>query len=247
MELKWPPMITVRPGSGSHTAGRRLYWPEYHVSLVVPPACSAETNEISAAIRSDPPGLAANLTLHDTADWLASGWMDESFREMNEDLQPAEPEETILTVLSKRFGSRTMAGYKVKSDDVFRNGVSAMLFGPVGRAADLTRFKTQLFDSVRFVHDGALTEDQVQEAVLQFLNIGAKTGGDLFLYLDRHFYVMRNDVMEVVRVLAGQAEKEGHPSAPRSTSRWKVLQDARKVADEGDWDQTLADLRASGT
>ena len=53
--------------------------------------------------------------------------------------------------------------------------------------------------------------------------------------------------MEVVGTLARQAEKERHPSAPRSTSRWKVLQEARQVADEGDWDQTLADLRASGS
>jgi hypothetical protein len=247
MELKWPRMVTVRPGSASHAAGRRLHWPEYHVSLVVPPACSAETNEISASITSDPPGLTANLLHHDTGDWLASGWMDESFRQMNEDLEPTEPAETVLSVVSRRFGSRSLAGYKVQSDDVFRNGTSAMLFGPADRAADLARFKIQLFDSVRFVHTGALTEDQVKQAVLQYLNVGAQTGGDLFLYLDRHFYVMRNDVMEIVRILAGQAEKEGHPSAPRSTSRWKVLQEARKLADEGDWDRTLADLRASGS
>jgi hypothetical protein len=246
MDLKWPSMITVRKGSGTHTAGERLYWPDYHLSLVVPPFCSALTNEASAYVTSGPPVLAATLEHHDSGDWLVSTWMDEGFSQDREELKPAGALETVLGVVSRRFTSQTMSGFKARSDDVYRNGVSGRLFGPKEHAANLSTFKEAIFASVRFVHQGVLTEEQVRKAVVGFVNVEAGTIGDLYRYLDRHFYVMRDDVMEVFGTFTRQVEKEGHPGAARATACWDVLQKARRAADEGTWDRTLAGVRGSG-
>ena len=88
-------------------------------------------------------------------------------------------------------------------------------------------------ESVRFVHLTPLSEEQVQKAVASFANVDAATGRDLFLYLDCHFYVLRNDVMDTFRILTHQAEKEGHPGAPRLTPRWEVLKEARRIVSAG--------------
>jgi hypothetical protein len=243
MELKWPDMVEARQDEIYRTAGQRVHWPEYHLSVAVPPSCSLEAGQIYCAVSTEPARFVLPLSLHKTSDWLVSGWLDEAWDESGEQLRPTAPTQTVLDAEFRSFASTSYTGYKITVNDEFRNGASAKTTGPTIRTRALWRFVTRVADSIRFVHLEALTEEQVIAIATAFFNVGASTGSELFLYIDRHFHVMRNDVMEVVQAVSSQMEVEGHPGVQRSKSRWEVLQQARQIADKGDWGRTIADLR----
>ena len=247
MKLKWPAMVTFRRDETKvyRTAGQRLYWAEHELSLVVPRACSAEAGQGYCRIRSEPQALQALLMLHKPSDNLVSYWLDEEFEDEGEELKPVEPRQTRLDVLSRRFASGSRVAYKVKVDDVVGNGISAFFTAPAARAEDLSTLLSQVVDSVRFVQFHSLAGDHLRKAVYAFVNSRAKTSDELFLYLNRHFYMMQDEAMDPVRLLTEDFEKEGRPGAQRLAEMWRFLKMARQLVDDGQWDQTIADLRTA--
>ena len=85
----------------------------------------------------------------------------------------------------------------------------------------------------------------MRAAVLGFVNCHASTVEDLYRYINRHFYVLQEDVMDPVRLLVEDAEKEGRQGASTLRQMWELLKEARRLADAGTWDKTLADARAA--
>jgi hypothetical protein len=241
MDLKWPKMTVIRPGA-SYSAGERLYWPDYRFSLRVPPACTCDAGEIYAFLRSSEKGLEALVNVHKPSAWLVRGWLDEPFTADRDRLEPVATAESRLGVNSRRFASASTAGYKMTVDDPFRYRASAMLTGPVDRARDLSLLLRQVVGSIRFVNQDPLDEQQQQQAILPWLNSDASDEDEVLLYIDRHFYLLRNDLMDVVGRLARQAEIDRHPMAERIGPLWAVLQRARQIADRGAWDQSIAAL-----
>jgi len=88
----------------------------------------------------------------------------------------------------------------------------------------------------------ALNEEQHRQAILPWLNIDASDSDEVLLYIDRHFYLLRDDIMDTVRRLARQAEIDRDPIAKRIRPLWDVLQRARQFADRGTWDDSIAAL-----
>jgi hypothetical protein len=241
MDVKWPKMIVIRPGT-SYSAGERLYWPEYHLSLRVPPTYACDAGQIYAFFRSSEGGLEALLNVHKPSDLLVSGWLDEPLMAGRERLEPVTPTETRLGVKSRQFASASAAGYKMTVADPFRYQASARLTGPADRAGDLSLLLRQIVGSIRFVQQDALNEEQHRQAILPWLNIDASDSDEVLLYIDRHFYLLRTDIMDTVRRLARQAEIDRDPIAKRIRPWWDVLQRARQFADRGTWDDSIAAL-----
>ena len=163
MDVKWPKMIVIRPGA-SYAAGERLYWPEYHLSLRVPPTCACDAGQIYAFFRSSEGGLEALLNVHKPSDVLVSGWLDEAFTAGSERLEPITPTETRLGVKSRQLASASAAGYKMTVGDPFRYQASVRLTGPADRDGDLSLLLRQIVGSIRFVHQDALNEEQHRQA-----------------------------------------------------------------------------------
>ena len=245
MKLKWPPMVTIRPDQDTvyQTPGQRLYWAEQELSIVVPPACSAKAGRGYCRIGSEPSALQALLMLHNSSDTLVSYWLDEEFEDEGEELKPVEPRQTRLDVLSRRFASGSRVAYKVKVDDEVGNGISAFFTAPASRAGDLSMLLAQVVDSVRFVQFHPLAGHHLTKAVHAFVNSRPETSDDLFLYLDRRFYMMQDEAMDPVRLLTEDFEKEGRPGAQWLAEMWRFLKMARQLVDDGKWDQTIAELR----
>ena len=241
MDVKWPKMVVIRPGA-SYSAGERLYWPEYHFSLRVPPACTCDAGQIYAFLRSSETGFEALLNVHKPSQLLVTGWLDEPFTADRERLEPIAPMETKLGVKSRQFASASTAGYKMTVDDPFRYRASARVTGPADRAGDLSLLFRQIVGSIRFVHQDAFNEEQQRQAILPWLNIDASNNDELLLYIDRHFYLLRNDLMDTVRRLARQAEIERDPIAEKLRPLWDMLQRARQFADRRTWDNSIAAL-----
>jgi hypothetical protein len=155
--------------------------------------------------------------------------------------------DTELGVISRRFSSTSFAGCKVCSDDVLRNGASTRFVGAATQAIALSELVRQYVQGIRFIHLQPLTEEQVVKAIVAYLNVAVATSHELMQYIDLHFYVLRIEVMSAMRELAGQAVKERNPHAERISLRWQVLQESRRLVEQGTWDPTLAQLRAAGS
>ena len=64
---------------------------------------------------------------------------------------------------------------------------------------------------------------------MTYLNAKETGKGGLTLYVDRHFYMVRYEVIEALRVFSKQAQLEGHPHAAVATARLEYLINARDL------------------
>jgi hypothetical protein len=234
--------ITV--GSTYPSDGQRLFFPAGHLSLVIPRHCTGAALMASMfQIKREVPPMEAMLYLHKGGDLLSKKWLDEDIVEKGETLRPTAQTQVVDGVMSREFASPSYRGCKLKLDDVWGNGVSAIFRGPAKEKTRMRRMIARVLDSVRFIQRERLSEAQAIPAITAYLNAKAANKGDLALYVDRHFYMVRDEVIETLRVFSEQAQREGHAAADVATARFDFLVNAREAIDRGAWDLSMADLR----
>jgi hypothetical protein len=94
------------------------------------------------------------------------------------------------------------------------------LSAPADRAGDLDGLLAHIATCGQFVHLEPLEDELVRNAVLALLNLDADTRADVLLFIDRHYYLMRLEVMQMMDVVT----RETRAGAARGRS-----------ARDGDW------------
>jgi hypothetical protein len=230
----------ITAGSTYPHDGHRLFFPAGHVSLVIPRQCTGAallTNVFQ--IKRKASAIEGILYLHQGGDLLDTKWFDKDIEEQGETLRPTAEAKVEDGVITREFVSPSHRGCRLKVDDVWGNGVSAIFRGLRKETPAIRGTITRVLDSLRFIQRECLSEAQTISAITAYLN--AK--GDLRLYVDRHFYLVRDEVIETFRVFSKQAQLEGHAAADVATARLKFLFNAREAIDRGVWDLEIADLR----
>ena len=241
-----PAMTRIVPGPIYRHRSGRLFSTDNNLSLIVPKGSTGQEGGSDIfVIKQASSLLEATLYLHNGSDWLVKSWMDEEIKEGGETLRPTEPARDIRGIMVRRFASPGYVGYRVKMDDPFRSGFSGIFHAPIDREAELKRLLSEVVHSTRFVRVVPFAQKQADEAVVQFTVTPAETHRDLFLYIDRHFYTLRDEVLEVLRLLVLQAEKERHPGLVQFKERLDIANKSRELVRTGGWDKFVADLRST--
>ena len=245
MKLQWPGMNTVRAAGTYRSHKQRLYWPDFHVCLRVPRGCEVDAGTGYWVVRAGDGAVAATFSLRTASAYSVPAWWNESWEDEGVTLAPVADRRTRLGVDSRFFADQppSRVGYKVTLYDVFGNGASGRLSGPAGRAADVDLLLAQIAACVQFVHLDPLDDEQVRKAVLALLNLEAGSTTDVALFIDRHYYLMRLEVMQTVDLIASQLVKDRHEAAERATIICNALKEARALVDAGEWETAVLALR----
>jgi hypothetical protein len=235
-------VITVSPNIYP-SDGRRLFFPDHHVSIMIPRRCTEFTvasNCFQIEHKESP--IKAVLMMQKSGR-LTKKWLDDDIVERSETLRPTAEAQVVDGVISRELASPSYRGCRLRVDDAWGNGVSATFRGPAKDNARMRTMMGRLFDSVRFIQREPLSEAQAVPAITDYVNAKAANNGDLALYIDRHFYMVRDEVIEAFRAFSKQAQREGHFAADVATARFEFLLNARAAIDRGSWDLSMADLR----
>jgi hypothetical protein len=245
VKLQWPGMNTVRTAGTYRSPRQRLYWPGFHVCFRVPRGCEVDAGTGYWVVRPLNGMPSATFSLRTASAIEVPAWWNEGWEDEGVTLSPTADRRIRLGIHSRFFAAQppSRVGYKVTLYDVLGNGASGRVSGPADRAADLDLLLAQIADCVQFVHLEPLDEGQVRKAVLALLNLDADTKADVLLFIDRHYYLMRLEVMQTVDAITRQLVNDKEAAAEKAMILSDALKEARALVDAGEWDRYLAPLR----
>ena len=238
-------MRVTEPGIRYEADGQRLLVTEYQCSLVLPPhyygGFISGIRDIFS-ISSETLEGRATLYLSKAGTILVRGWLEESWGEGQSKVYHESSEPFAGTSLN-RFVSNSYLGFKARVEDVFHNGIGLLAEGSLDREQEVSQLVKRLLGSIEFHDERPLNEQQLTEAVTAYLNASAQTGADVFLYIARHPYLARPEVIVVLQSVVKQMNTERHPLADHGADRLRLLEKAKEAIEAGVWAQAIGEIR----